>query len=197
MSDTSGLPTLASQRRVLLLLPVLAFLLLGALFYARLGAGDASRIPSPLIGKPAPAFLLPSLDGASDLSQQGFAQGGVTVVNFFASWCPPCQVEHPTLMRLASDADLKARGLRVVGIAYKDASENTRRFLGAKGNPFATVALDNSGRTAIDWGVYGVPETFILRGDGTIAFKFVDAITAGALEQTIRPEIEKAMEAGK
>ena len=197
MSDTSEPRSVAARRRVLLLLPMVAFLALGSLFYVRLGAGDASRIPSPLIGKPAPAFLLPTLEGSEQMSQRGLAQGGVTLVNFFASWCPPCQVEHPTLMHLAADAGLKAKGFRVVGIAYKDAPENTRRFLGAKGNPFTAVALDNSGRTAIDWGVYGVPESFLLRGDGTIAFKFIDAITPDVLERTIRPEIDKAMEAAQ
>ena len=121
----------------------------------------------------------------------------MTLVNVFASWCVPCHAEHPTLMQLASDPGLRARGVRVVGIAYKDALENTRRFLGAKGNPFADVAIDDTGRTGIDWGVYGVPESFVVRGDGVIAYKFTGPMTPADVEQVIKPEIMKAELAGK
>ena len=193
MSGPGPVAAPAGQRRLLLLLPLLAFGALAVLFYARLGAGDAARIPSALIGRPAPAFSLQSLDRASQITQAELARGGVTLVNVFASWCVPCHAEHPVLMQLAGDADLAARGLRLVGIAYKDPVENTRRFLGAKGNPFAMVAVDDTGRTGIDWGVYGVPETFILRGDGVIAFKFTGPMTPDELARVIRPEIEKAL----
>ena len=184
-------------RRLLPLLPLAAFAALGLLFYARLGAGDAARIPSALIGQPAPAFALAALDGGGQITQADFAKGGVTLVNVFASWCVPCHAEHPVLMQLAADAALKARGLRIVGIAYKDALENTRRFLGAKGNPFAAVAVDGAGRTGIDWGVYGVPETFILRGDGVIAYKFTGPMTPQELERVVKPEIGKALAAAR
>lgn len=191
----SGAP--APGRRLLLLLPLAALAALGLLFSARLGAGDASRIPSALIGQPAPAFALAALDGGGQITQADFAKGGVTLVNVFASWCVPCHAEHPVLMQLAGDAALKARGLRIFGIAYKDALENTRRFLGAKGNPFAAVAVDGAGRVGIDWGVYGVPETFVLRGDGVIAYKFTGPMTPQELERTVKPEIEKALAAGR
>ena len=185
------------SRRLLPALPLLAMAALGALFYARLGAGDASKIPSALIGRPAPVFALRSLDGSAEITQASLATGHVTLVNVFASWCVPCHAEHPTLMQLASDPGLRARGVRVVGIAYKDALENTRRFLGAKGNPFAEVAIDDTGRTGIDWGVYGVPESFVVRGDGVIAYKFTGPMTPADVEQVIKPEIMKAELAGK
>lgn len=194
----SGAPGNApARRRLLLAMPLAVFAALGILFYARLGAGDAAKIPSALIGQPAPAFSLAPLEGGARLTQADLAKGGVTLVNVFASWCVPCHAEHPALMQLAGDAALKARGLRIVGIAYKDALENTRRFLGAKGNPFAAVAVDDTGRTGIDWGVYGVPETFILRGDGVIAYKFTGPMTPDELARTIRPQIEKALAAEK
>ena len=159
-----GLP-----RRLAALLPVAVFLALSGLFLVRLGAGDASKLPSALIGKAAPAFTLPALEGMTGvpgLSDADLRTGAVTVVNVFASWCVPCHQEHPTLMRL------KDAGVRLVGIAYKDEAENTRRFLGSAGNPYSRVGVDRSGRTSIDFGVTGVPETFVVRGDGTIAFKY-------------------------
>ena len=183
------------NRRLLPALPLLAMAALGALFYARLGAGDASKIPSALIGRPAPVFALRSLNGVAEITQASLATGHVTLVNVFASWCVPCHAEHASLMQLADDAGLKARGFRLVGIAYKDALENTRRFLGAKGDPFSAVAVDADGRAAIDWGVYGVPESFVLRGDGVIAYKFTGPITPQDIERTIRPQIEKAFAA--
>ena len=197
MNESGSIQGPPYGRRAFLLLPLLAFALLGALFYARLGAGDAAKIPSALIGQPAPAFALQTLEGTGLFGTRDLTGKGVTLVNIFASWCVPCHAEHPVLMQLAEDADLKAQGVRLVGIAYKDALENTKRFLGAKGNPFAVVALDDSGRTAIDWGVYGVPETFILRADGIISFKFTGPITPGDLERVIKPEIVKAMAASR
>ena len=197
MSLPDEAPRPAGSRRWLALLPLAAFIALGVLFYVRLGAGDASKIPSALIGKPAPAFSLPALTEGRPLTQADLAKGGVTLVNVFASWCVPCHAEHASLMQLASDAGLKARGFRVVGIAYKDALENTRRFLGAKGNPFAAVAVDADGLAAIDWGVYGVPESFVLRGDGVIAFKHTGPITPQDVDKVMKPEIEKAFAAAK
>ena len=117
----------------------------------------------------------------------------MTVVNVFASWCVECHVEHDALLQLAADPALKAEGVTLDGIAYKDNAEDTRRYLGAKGNPFRAVGNDASGRAAIDFGVYGVPETFVIKGDGTIAYKLVGGVTA----QTIGPllaAIDKARE---
>ncbi len=170
--------------RLLVLLPALGFVGLAILFAYRLGAGDPSRLPSALIGRAAPAIALPALDGLRDAaggSVPGFAThdlatGGVAIVNVWASWCAPCQVEHPLLMTLAREA-----GLRLVGFNYKDRPEAALRFLSALGNPFRAVGVDPSGRAAIDWGVYGVPETFVLGPDGRIRYKHVGPLTPETL----------------
>ncbi len=163
-----------SRLRILHLLPVLIFLGLALLFLVRLFAGDPSKVPSALIGRPVPTFSLPALPGlqAAGAPIPGLStedlKGRVTIVNVWASWCGPCREEHPALMELAKDP-----AFRVVGINYKDLSENARRFLGALGNPFQAVGVDANGRAAIDWGVYGVPETFVIGPDGTIRHKHI------------------------
>ncbi len=181
------------RRGVLAALPLIAFAALAGLLFVRLYAGDASRIPSALIGQSAPALNLPGLGGAPGLSDADLRQGHVTLVNIFASWCVPCHEEHEYLMALAADPGLKAKGVVLVGVAQKDSSENIRRFLGAGGDPYAKVGLDGDGRAGIDWGVYGVPETFIVKGDGAIAFKLVGPVDADTLESVVKPEILKAM----
>lgn len=184
-----------SRRSWLAFLPLILFAALALLFFLRLFAGDISRLPSALIGKQVPNFTLPAVAGLAErpgLTDQDMRQGGVTVLNVFASWCAPCHQEHPLLFALAEDDHLAEEGVRLYGIAYKDASENIRRFLGQNGDPYARIGLDESGRTAIDFGVYGVPETFIVKGDGTIAFKYVGPITEDALRDVILPQIEKA-----
>lgn len=192
MSDapvTSG----TGRRRLLVLLPLIAFVALAALFYGRLFSGDPSRIPSALIGRPAPALDLPPLEGLArdgqpvpGLTSAGL-KGEVTVLNVFASWCVPCRDEHPFLVELS-----KMSGFRLVGLNYKDEAENARRFLGRFGNPYAAVGVDAGGRAAIDWGVYGVPETFVIGKDGRIAYKFIGPIDAQGLKERLLPEIEKA-----
>jgi cytochrome c biogenesis protein CcmG/thiol:disulfide interchange protein DsbE len=181
------------RRPYLAALPLVMFLGLAALMFVRLGAGDASRLPSALIGQTAPKLELPGLDGGAGISGADLRSGHVTLVNIFASWCEPCHIEHEHLMTLADDADLKAKGVEIVGVAQKDSPENIRRFLGAAGDPYAKVGLDSDGRAGIDWGVYGVPETFILRGDGTISYKVVGPIDADSLKTVVKPEIAKAM----
>lgn len=163
------------RMRILFLLPVLIFAGLAALFFVRLFAGDPSRVPSALIGRPAPAVTLPPLEGlrgADGTPMPGLSpedlKGRVTIVNVWASWCGPCRVEHPQLLDLAKDGSV-----RLVGINYKDQTENARRFLGALGNPYVAVGVDSTGRAAIDWGVYGVPETYIIGPDGTIRHKHI------------------------
>ena len=170
------------QRRVrlLYLLPVLVFGALAALFMVRLYSGDPARLPSALIGTVAPSFTLPPLQGLRDgsgrpvpgLSGAELKAGRVTVVNVWASWCAPCRIEHPILMELSRDP-----AIRLVGIGYKDKTENARRFLGSFGNPFSAVGVDETGRTAIDFGVYGVPETFVIGPDGVIRHKHVGPLT--------------------
>lgn len=185
----------ATRRRLLVLLPLALFLALAALFFVSLG-GDRSRIPSALIGRPAPATVLPPVPGLErdgkplpGLVPADF-QGAVTLVNVWASWCVPCHDEAPLLMRLAEDTRI-----RIVGINYKDQPENARRFLGRYGNPFVAAGADTSGRSSIDWGVYGVPETFIVGRDGRIAYKLVGPITAENLETAVKPAIEQALAA--
>ncbi len=181
-------------RRLVVALPLLAFAALVLLFAVRLGAGDPSRIPSPLIGRPVPDFALPPLPGragAAGLDAAALKAGHVTLVNVFASWCAECHDEHEILMALSRSPRLKALGVPLDGIVYKDDPEDARRYLGSKGDPYAAVGDDRKGRTAIDFGVYGVPETFVVKGDGTISYKLIGPVTpdtVGALEA----EIEKA-----
>jgi cytochrome c biogenesis protein CcmG, thiol:disulfide interchange protein DsbE len=177
-------------------LPLVAFLALGLLLLARLGAGDASKLPSALIGQQAPPLALAGLDGAPGLKDADLRAGHVTLVNIFASWCEPCHVEHEYLLGLAGDADLKAKGVEILGVAQKDSAENIRRFLNAAGDPYAKIGLDPDDRAGIDWGVYGVPETFVVRGDGVIAYKFVGPMDPDAIEKTLKPEILKAAQKG-
>jgi cytochrome c biogenesis protein CcmG/thiol:disulfide interchange protein DsbE len=184
----------ARSRRFLLLLPLAIFLGLAALFLFRLGAGDISHIPSALIGRPVPAKDFPPVPG---LLRDGVPMPGVlhaqfigevTLVNVWASWCIPCREEAPLLMRLAQD-----KRIRLVGINYKDRPENARRFINAFGNPYAASGADEDGRLAFDWGVYGVPETFLVGRDGRVAFKLIGQITPQNLEMTLKPEIERAL----
>lgn len=180
------------RRKLLVLLPLLVFLALAGLFLTQLLSGrDISTVPSALIGRTAPQTELPPLDGISlpGLDSSAFA-GKVTLVNVFASWCAPCRDEHPVLMAIAQD-----KRFDLVGLNYKDKPENARRFLGDLGNPYVAVGVDTAGRTAIDWGVYGVPETFVIGRDGKVLFKHVGPITPQSAETVLMPEIEKALAA--
>jgi cytochrome c biogenesis protein CcmG, thiol:disulfide interchange protein DsbE len=189
-------PAVTPRSRLLVLVPLVAFLGLAALFMLRLGAGDPSRIPSALIGHPAPQTNLPGLAGLErdgkevlGLDSAAFA-GEVTLLNVWASWCVPCRDEAPLLLRLAAD-----RRIRVAGINYKDQPENARRFLGRYGNPFVANGIDANGRAGIEWGVYGVPETFVVGRDGRISYKLIGPITPENLETALKPAIEKALAA--
>jgi cytochrome c biogenesis protein CcmG/thiol:disulfide interchange protein DsbE len=184
-------------RRIVVLLPLIVFLGLTALFLFRLSAGDPSLIPSALIGRPVPQTVLPPVTGLKrgdapvpGLDPAGF-KGAVSVVNVWASWCVPCHDEAPLLMQLAQDSRL-----RLVGINYKDDADNARRFLGHYGNPFAATGTDQNGRAAIEWGVYGVPETFVIGRDAHIAYKLVGPITSDNFDSVLKPQIEKALAAG-
>jgi cytochrome c biogenesis protein CcmG, thiol:disulfide interchange protein DsbE len=183
------------RRPLLVFLPLALFAALAAIFYVALLGGDHSRLPSPLLGKPAPEFALPSLNGdaATGLSTADLRDGKVTIVNVFASWCAPCRDEHPQLLRLSKDPLLQQGDVRLVGLAYKDQPANSLKFLGALGNPYARIGADESGRVGIDWGVYGVPETFVVRGDGSIAYKFVGPMTPADLENDLLPHVRTAM----
>jgi cytochrome c biogenesis protein CcmG/thiol:disulfide interchange protein DsbE len=182
------------RRRVIVFLPLVLFLALAALFYFRLGVGDPGNVPSALIGRPVPDTNLPPLSGLERDGQPvpgitpSLFQGGVTLVNVWASWCVPCHDEAPLLQQLSQD-----KRIQIVGIDYKDVADNARRFLGRYGNPFAAMGTDASGRASIEWGVYGVPETYVVGRDGRIAFKLIGPITPENLNRQVRPEIEKAL----
>ena len=185
------------QRRLwLMVLPLIVFLALAALFWLRLGDGDPSRIPSALIGHPAPQTSLPPLQGVLSNGAQvpgldpANFKGKVSVVNVWASWCVPCHDEAPLLTELAKD-----NRLQLIGINYKDAPDNARRFLGRHGNPFASIGVDGNGRAAIEWGVYGVPETFIVGREGRIVYKLVGPVTPANIDTVLKAEIEKALKA--
>ena len=184
------------RRRILVLVPLVAFVALAGLFMLRLSAGDPSRIPSVLIGRAAPATNLPPLSGLTragkevpGLDSAAFA-GEVTLLNVWASWCVPCRDEAALLMVLAAD-----RRIRITGMNYKDQPENAIRFLARYGNPFVANGVDANGRAAIEWGVYGVPESFLVGRDGRIAYKLIGPITPENLDNTLKPEIEKALTA--
>lgn len=177
-------------RRWLALLPLLVFMALAGVFLAQLLSDrDTSTVPSALIGQPAPNTPLPALDG---VGLPGFEPsqlaGKVTLVNVWASWCVPCRQEHPVLMELARDGRVD-----IVGFNYKDKPENARRFLAELGNPYTALGVDESGRSAIDWGVYGIPETFLIGKDGKIAWKHVGPFDPQNVASTLMPEIEKAL----
>ncbi|MEW6632709.1 MAG: DsbE family thiol:disulfide interchange protein [Pseudomonadota bacterium] len=184
--------TPAPRRRLFVLLPLLVFLGLAGLFLSQLLSGrDASEIPSALIGLPAPQTNLPPLEGMNlpGLDSRAFT-GKVTLVNVFASWCAPCREEHPVLLALSQD-----KRFTFAALNYKDQPENARRFLGDLGNPFQAIGVDPAGRTAIDWGVYGVPETFVIGKDGKIAYKHVGPLTPESARDLLLPQIEKALAA--
>jgi cytochrome c biogenesis protein CcmG, thiol:disulfide interchange protein DsbE len=191
MSVDAG--TAPRRRSWLAFLPLVAFLALAAIFYVALHGGDHSRLPSALIGKTAPAFSLPGL--AADqpgLSDGDLRMGKVTLINVFASWCVPCRDEHPALLALARDERLRGLGATLVGLAYKDDPAQSRKFLGDLGDPYARIGADVSGRVGIDWGVYGVPETFVVRGDGVIAYKFIGPLSPATVASDLLPNVEKA-----
>lgn len=174
----------------LAILPLVVFAGLATVFLIQLRSGeDSSFVPSVLIGREAPATNLPPLAG-SDLPGLASAdfKGHVTLVNVWASWCAPCREEQPLLMTLKGDPRF-----RLAGLNYKDKSENALRFLGEMGNPFAAIGVDANGRTAIDWGVYGVPETYLVGKDGRILYKHVGPFTAQSIASELMPAIDKAI----
>ncbi|WP_100959272.1 DsbE family thiol:disulfide interchange protein [Bosea sp. FBZP-16] len=173
-------------------IPLLVFAALAAVFAKGLFSGDASKVPSALIGKPAPAVTLAPLEGLQRDGQPvpafgmaDLAKGKATIVNVFASWCAPCRVEHPFLVAMADSAAVKQGKVQLVGFNYKDEAENARRFLGALGNPYSAVGADSAGRAAIDWGVYGVPETFLIGPDGRILDKHVGPLDGQAASRML------------
>ena len=174
---------------LLAILPLVVFLATAWwLFRPSLFVGDPSLVPSALIGKPVPTFALAPVEGTDKpgLATADLQQGGVTLINVFASWCVPCREEAPQLRQL------EGKGLHLVGIAYKDKPADTRRFLNIVGDPYARIGADVAGRTGIDFGVYGVPETYVVDGRGIIQAKIVGPLTDGNIEDKLLPAIAKA-----
>ncbi|WHA41423.1 DsbE family thiol:disulfide interchange protein [Agrobacterium larrymoorei] len=192
--DASASPASRGRSRyVLALLPLLVFAGFAAvaakmLYEQDVNGLDVSAIPSALIGTKAPSLALPPLEGANVPALTDAAiKGKLTLVNVFASWCVPCRQEHPMLKELSKD-----ERLNIVGINYKDKSDNALRFLGELGNPYAAIGIDPNGKAAIDWGVYGIPETYLVGPDGTIIYKQVGPIDAATYDRELIPAIEKA-----
>jgi cytochrome c biogenesis protein CcmG/thiol:disulfide interchange protein DsbE len=175
------------RRAALFLVPLVVLVALLGIFAMSLNR-DPSFIPSVLINKPAPDFALPPVAG---LGSPGFdtdaLKGHVSLVNVFASWCVPCRDEHPVLMALKGQLDVP-----IYGINQKDSPDNARAFLGELGNPYAAVGSDGNGRASIDWGVYGVPETFVVDAKGVIVAKIVGPLDASNVAQALKPAIARA-----
>ena len=170
------------------LLPLLAFIALAALLFVgvRMNSGkDNSAIPSPLIGKPAPEFSLPVLNQENKIIKTNDLKGRPYLLNVWGSWCPACQIEHPVITELAESGKV-----RVIGYNYKDEAEAANQWLQQFGNPYDLILFDQAGRAALDWGIYGAPETFLIDADGIVRWKHVGPITPDIIEQEILPALE-------
>ncbi|WP_135506358.1 DsbE family thiol:disulfide interchange protein [Roseovarius aestuariivivens] len=170
----------------LMIAPPVLFALLAGVFYVGMMRDNPDELPSALEGRPAPAVQVTALDGKAGFADSDLRSGGVKLVNFWASWCAPCRVEHPHLETLA------AEGIPIYGVNYKDKPANALKFLEELGDPYAAIGADAQGRMALDWGLYGVPETYVIDADGTIVLRFAGPITQRVMDGQIRPAIEKA-----
>jgi cytochrome c biogenesis protein CcmG/thiol:disulfide interchange protein DsbE len=172
------------MRKLLSLLPLILFLVLVGYFSLSLREGPRD-LPSALTDKPAPDFVLPPL-GAGEAVSLASLRGQVTVVNFFASWCVPCRLEHPMLMRLAHQDRIS-----IIGIVYKDRPQDAEKLLDDAGDPYARVGLDESGRVGIDFGVYGVPETYVIDKEGRIRRRFVGPLSPDDVAKELLPLLHR------
>jgi cytochrome c biogenesis protein CcmG/thiol:disulfide interchange protein DsbE len=171
----------------LLMIPVIIFTALAGLFAAGMFLGQGEELPSALIGKPAPELVVSDIENLPPLTDAMLRDGEVKIVNFWASWCAPCRVEHPNLTALGGE------GIPIYGINYKDFDPNARAFLQELGDPYVAVGSDPSGFHAIDWGVYGVPETFLLDGNGNILLRMAAPVTQRELANRLRPALDAAL----
>jgi cytochrome c biogenesis protein CcmG/thiol:disulfide interchange protein DsbE len=167
-----------------MLLPPLIFAGLAGMFIWGMGREDPKQLPSALAGKDAPPVQLTPLGTGAPFTDADLRDGEIKLVNFWASWCAPCRVEHPNLEALA------AEGVEILGVNYKDTPEQALKFLGDLGNPYAAIGADATGRMALDWGVYGVPETFVVDGEGKVLFRFAGPVTERVIESRLRPVLE-------
>jgi cytochrome c biogenesis protein CcmG/thiol:disulfide interchange protein DsbE len=170
-----------------MLLPVVLFAALFGAFFFKNAGGGPDDLPSTFIGAPAPAVASEVVPGYLGLTDADLRGGEVTLVNFWASWCPPCRAEHPVLMQMQAD------GLRVAGVNIKDQADQAVAYLAEGGNPFFGQSFDPRGRMAIDWGVTAPPETFIVGGDGTVLFRFQGPLVGSDFEQRFLPALDAAL----
>lgn len=168
------------------ILPPVIFAGLAAVFYFGMYREDPKALPSTMIGRSAPELTVSEFTGSEMLTPEVLADSGVKLVNFWASWCMPCRAEHAQL------ETMNYSGVTIHGVNYKDKPAAAAEFLDELGNPFETLGADDTGRTGRDWGVYGVPETFVVDGDGTVVFRFAGPITTRVMAEKILPAIEKA-----
>ncbi|MEE9387771.1 MAG: DsbE family thiol:disulfide interchange protein [Paracoccaceae bacterium] len=169
----------------LMLAPPIIFALLAGMFLWGMNRGDPNALPSAFLGQQAPQILPAALGEYPTFDASVFADGEIKLVNFWASWCAPCRVEHPNLIEIA-------QGIPIYGVNQKDASGDAIGFLGELGNPFVAIVRDGTGRQSIDWGVYGLPETFLLDGDGKVLLRFAGAITKRRFDSELGPAIAAA-----
>ena len=191
----AAVPTTQPLRLDALLVPLLIFAAIAGLFtFALMRPGDPTKIPSALIGRPAPQIALAALEGVVEggkpvpgIATADFARGSPVIVNFWASWCVPCVEEHPHLVGLK-----QRTGATILGVNHKDQVANARRFLSRYGNPFTAIGSDGNGRASIEWGVYGMPETFVVDGQGIVVYKHVGPLSPEVIERELLPALEKA-----
>ena len=167
-------------------IPPLVFLGLASMFLVGMFRDDPEALPSARIGQQAPALQITELPGKALFDDETLRDGNLKLVNYWASWCAPCRVEHPNLEAL------RAEGLPIYGINYKDDPDNALAFLAELGDPYEAVGADNSGRAALDWGVYGVPETYLIDGDGNILLRVAGPLVQRVIDSQLRPALEKA-----
>ena len=168
--------------------PPMIFATIAAMFFFGLNRSDPNSLPSAMIGKQAPDLHVTPLGDLPPATEELIRTGAFKLVNFWASWCAPCRVEHPNLEQLAKE------GLPIYGVNYKDNPQNALGFLEELGNPYAALGADEDGRMAIDWGVYGVPETYVIDGEGTILLRFAGPLTQRVIAETIRPALDLAQD---
>lgn len=179
------------MKRLVYLIPVVAFAALAFVLFKSLIAPPPGELPSMLLNQPAPRDVLPALAGSQGFTPADFATGHVTVLNMFASWCVPCRAEAPGLAVIKG-----MKGVSLYGIAWKDSAKNAQGFLAQVGNPYSRIDLDTDGRAGIDWGITGVPETFVIDGTGVVRLRYAGPLVGDALTAIVLPAIERARKQG-
>ena len=183
----------ANRRIFIIFLPLIFIIAIGVLFAMRLGDGKSEALPSALIGKAAPQMSLPPLEGMKDaqgVDIKGFnteqLYGNISLVNIFASWCGPCRTEHPLLIQIAEQHE----NLQMIGINMRDKADNAHQFLNELGNPYDIIGIDVKGRAVVEWGGYGVPETFLVDQEGIIRFKHVGPLNHDIIQNQLTPLVQ-------